>query len=70
MIVIIHLEHKTMETKIIGAGEFGLIYEGVKGKDAIDFLIFKKEGEVKNALVDLEFNNKLKTWVVTSYIPL
>lgn len=124
-----------MKPKQIGNGEFGPIYEGVIGKDAIDFLIFRKKGEIRNALyhpqignidliwgksgekgyglakilekhpeaiknlsesinrgkiveelperiimineennqrsiIDLQFNNKLKTWVVTSYIPI
>ncbi len=124
-----------MEIKHIGIGDFGNIYEGIKGKEAIDFLITQKEGEVKNAfyhkeigyidliwgesgekgyglakivekhpeallelpesiengdiidiipdriilidkknnqksIIDLQFNYKIKTWVVTSYIPI
>lgn len=124
-----------MQPQQIGVGEFGPIYEELEGKEAINFLLFKKEGEVKNAfyhpqignidliwgkrgekgyglakiiekhpeameylsesicggeiideipdriiiinkennqrsIVDLQFNNKLKTWVVTSYIPI
>jgi phage-Barnase-EndoU-ColicinE5/D-RelE like nuclease1 len=124
-----------MVLRKIGNGEFGPIYKGIKGKQAIDFLISQKEGEIENALhhpqignidliwgkggergyglakifekhpeaieklsesilrgtivdelpgriiminkennqrsiIDLQFNNKLKTWIVTSYIPL
>ncbi len=119
----------------IGVGEFGPIYEGIKGKEAIEFLILQRGGEVKDAIyhpkigdidiiwgkggekgyglakivekhpeaienlsesiengeiidiipdriilvnkennqksiIDLQFNYRVKTWVVTSYIPL
>ena len=124
-----------MRLKQIGIGEFGPIYEGVVGQEAVKFLLSNQVGEIKNALyhieignidliwgksgekgyglakiiekhpeaianlsesignsriidrlkdriimvdeknnqrsiIDLEFNNKLKTWVVTTYIPL
>lgn len=119
----------------LGVGEFGPIYEGIKGKEAVDFLLLKRDGEIKNALyhpqigfidliwgkrgevgyglakiaekhpealenlsgsiekgeiidiipdriilvnkennqksiIDLQFNYRVKTWIVTSYIPL
>ena len=124
-----------MKIQKTGNGEFGSIFIGIKGEEAVNFLILQGEGEVKDALyhpkigsidliwgksgekgfglakiiekhpeaiknlsesiskgkiveefqdriimineennqrsiMDLQFNNKLKTWVVTSYIPI
>ncbi len=124
-----------MQIMEIGVGEFGPIYEGVKGKEAVDFLLAQGKGEIKDAfyhkdignidliwgkggkdgyglakiawkhpealpslaksieksevvdripdriilidaennqksIVDLQFNYSVKTWIVTSYIPL
>jgi len=124
-----------MKIQKIGDGEFGPIYEGISGNDAVKFLIMKKGGEVRGALyhiqigsidliwgksgekgygiakilekhpeaieclsesicggkivdelpqriimineknnqrsiVDLQFSNRQKIWVVTSYIPI
>src|SRR5882724_10578172 len=36
--------------KIIGVGEFGGIYEGIEGKEAIDFLLENESGEIPGAL--------------------
>ncbi len=33
----------------IGVGEFGPIYEGVKGREAMEFLLKNKTGEIQNA---------------------
>jgi hypothetical protein len=125
----------SMKPTWIGYGEFGPIFEGVKGQEAVDFLLAKGKGEIKNAfyhkdigyidliwgvtgekgyglakilwkhpeviphlheniekgevtdiipdrimlvnkennhksIIDLQFNYRVKTWVVTSYILL
>ena len=40
-----------METVVqIGIGEFGPIYEGVRGKEAVDFLLKNKNGEIPCAM--------------------
>jgi len=36
--------------KIVNTGEFGPIYEGILGKEAIDFLLEKRSGEVPKAM--------------------
>ena len=45
-----------METQT-GIGEFGPIYEGIRGKYAIDFLLKKKSGEVPGAMKRKELGN-------------
>ena len=51
--------------KIIGFGKFGTIYEGIKGKQAAQFLLVEKAGEVHEALyhhkigpIDIVWGNK------------
>lgn len=39
-----------MKIKQIGIGEFGVIYEGVEGKEAIEFLLANKSGEIPGAM--------------------
>ncbi len=43
--------------KIIGTGEFGEIYKGIKEQDAIDFLFENKSGEVPTAMYRAELGN-------------
>lgn len=38
-----------MKIQQIGTGEFGPIFEGVCGKEAVDFLIAQGKGEVRDA---------------------
>ena len=35
--------------KYLGVGEFGEIYEGLKGAEAEDFMLKNKSGEIRNA---------------------
>lgn len=39
-----------MNIQQIGVGEFGPIYQGLKGKNAIDFLLEQEDGEIPGAL--------------------
>ncbi len=38
-----------MKMQLVGVGEFGPIFEGPKGYEAVEFLLAKGKGEVKNA---------------------
>lgn len=46
----------------IGIGEFGPIYEGVKGKDAITFLLKMKNGEILNAFTRFDIGTIDLVW--------
>lgn len=48
-----------MELRIIGKGDFGDIYEGIFGQDAIEFILENKGGEVKSALVNTSIENPI-----------
>lgn len=45
-----------------GVGEFGTIYSGVTGQDAIDFLIKLQQGEVRGAFRRSEFGEIDLIW--------
>lgn len=55
------------KVKEVGHGEFGKIYEGVKGQDAVEFLLDKGHGEVRGAFsrpdigeIDLVWGNEIE----------
>ncbi|HUC02166.1 MAG TPA: hypothetical protein VMA75_04705 [Candidatus Paceibacterota bacterium] len=43
----------------IGRGEFGDIYTGIKGQEAVDFLLKKKSGEIQSALSHPEIGDNI-----------
>ncbi len=51
-----------MKIKQIGMGEFGVIYEGVEGKEAVDFLLLIREGEVRNAFTRSDIGSIDLVW--------
>ncbi len=50
------------DIKQVGVGEFGPIYEGIKGRKAVDFLILQRGGEIRNAFWHLEIGHIDLVW--------
>lgn len=48
--------------KQIGVGEFGPIYEGIKGKEAVEFLLEVQNGEIKNAFTRSDIGSIDLVW--------
>jgi len=56
------VNENNLGAKVIGTGEFGKIYDGLKGQDAVDFLLKNKSGEVKTAFNHPDIGNIDLVW--------
>jgi hypothetical protein len=46
----------------VGVGEFGPIYIGIKGKEAVDFLLAQKSGEIQCAFSRMDIGDIDLVW--------